>query len=449
MEGIAISVQPNFLFLLSDQHRFDWLDTTPGIGVRTPHLHALGARGIRFTRALCPSPLCAPSRACLASGREYARCGVPGNRVNYPSGQTTYYRMLRDEAGYLVLGVGKFDLHKASPTWGVDGHNGLEEWGFVGGMDNAGKRDAVSSGAVVPRDPYMAYLHSRGLAAVHVADFRARNGYGATHPTPLPDEAYCDNWIASNGLSLLRDLPTNRPWHLIVQFAGPHEPMDVTQTMAEWYATSAFPLPHLTLEQATALAKDGLGPSELVQIRRNYSAMVQNIDHWVGAFLDTVRQRGELERTVIVYSSDHGEMLGDRGLWAKSQPWQPAIGIPLVVAGPGIPAGVVSKAPVSLIDLAGTFLDYAGLPLPPDMDSVSLRPLLEGYVNSVRPIARSGLHQFRVLFDGRYKLVRGMETNPLLFDLDSDPWEEHDIADQRPEVVLHLDGLDARTSRNP
>lgn len=437
------STQPNFLFLLPDQHRFDWLGTTPGLGVRTPHLDALGARGVRFTRAICPSPLCAPSRACLASGREYDRCGVAGNRDDYPRGQPTYYRLLRDAGGYAVVGVGKFDLHKASPIWGLNGHNSLDEWGFTAGIDNAGKRDAVSSGAVAPLDPYMAHLHSRGLAQAHVADFRARKGYGGTQPTPLPEDAYCDNWIAANGLRLLEELAPNRPWHMVVNFTGPHEPMDITVAMAQWYATTEFPLPHLTSGEAASLAAAGLGPAQLLQIRRNYSAMVENIDRWVGAFLKAVRDRGEMDRTIVVYSSDHGEMLGDRGLWAKSQPWQPAIGIPLIAAGPGISEGVVSGAPVSLMDLAATFLDYAGVRCPADMDSVSLRPLLEGRAQTVRSIARSGLHRFRVLFDGRYKLVRGMANGPWLFDLEADPWEDNDIAAQRPELLKRLADLDS------
>lgn len=448
--------QPNFLFLLPDQHRFDWLGTTPGLGVRTPHLDALGARGVRFTRAVCPSPLCAPSRACLASGREYDRCGVAGNRDDYPRSQPTYYGLLRDQGGYEVVGVGKFDLHKASPIWGVDGQNGLREWGFTAGIDNAGKRDAVGTGAEVPRDPYMAYLHARGLAGVHVADFRARKGYGATQPTPLPEDAYCDNWIANNGLRLLGQLPRNRPWHLVVNFTGPHEPMDITQGMAKWYETVDFPQPHLTPGEAAALAATGLGPAQLLQIRRNYAAMVENIDRWVGAFLQAVQDRGELEQTIVVYSSDHGEMLGDRGLWAKSQPWQPSIGIPLIVVGPGVAAGVRCAAPVSLMDLAATFLDYAGVSRPEDMDSLSLRPLLEARTEAVRPVARSGLHRFRVLSDGRYKLVQGVaptqagaaadaEARPLLFDLEADPWEERDIAAQNPAMVARLAafGMDA------
>src|SRR5436190_22240058 len=100
---------PNFLFLLPDQYRYDWLGTNPALPLRTPHLDRLSAQGVRFTHATSPSPLCAPARACHASGRVYERCGVPNNKFDYPLDQSTYYQALRD-AGYRVAGVGKFDL---------------------------------------------------------------------------------------------------------------------------------------------------------------------------------------------------------------------------------------------------------------------------------------------------------------------------------------------------
>ncbi len=125
------------------------------------------------------SPLCAPSRACLAAGKEYDRCRVPGNNADYPLDQTTFYTLLR-ESGYHVSGCGKFDLHKKSPVWGLDGNGLLREWGFSDGIDNEGKGDAVMSGAVAPKGPYMAYLHARGLAAAHVADFKRRKDYSVT-----------------------------------------------------------------------------------------------------------------------------------------------------------------------------------------------------------------------------------------------------------------------------
>ena len=164
--------RPNFLFLFPDQHRFDFLGLNPGLPLRTPNLDALAARGTRLTRMICPSPLCAPSRASLASGRSYRRCGVLGNDADYPLRQPTFYASLRD-SGYRVAGVGKFELHKATLDWGIDGSQGLQAWGFSEGIDSEGKHDGVTSGATAPKGPYLAHLHARGLVDDYVKDMRA------------------------------------------------------------------------------------------------------------------------------------------------------------------------------------------------------------------------------------------------------------------------------------
>ena len=452
--------RPNVLFFLPDQHRPDWVPWPvpgwPEVPVRMPNLAGIAARGVRLTRALCPSPLCAPSRACLASGREYERCGVPGNGSDYPLDQPTYYQALR-AAGYRVAGVGKFDLHKATLDWGLDGTRLLREWGFSEGIDNEGKMDAIASylgarggarGAGTggsPKGPYMAYLQARGLAEIHVADFQRRRGprgHHLTQPTPLPDDAYCDNWIAENGLRILRGFPAGRPWHLVVNFTGPHSPMDVTAAMhARWQGVRFSP--PVTLDGDL----DGPALAEHNAIRQNYAAMLENIDLQIGRFLEVVRHRGEEEGTVVVYSSDHGEMLGDHNRWGKSIYYQPSAGVPLAVAGPGVREGVESDALVSLHDLAATFLDFAGLPPLPGMDSRSLLPVLTGEAAVHRPHVRSGLARWRLVFDGRHKLVRiapehGAGPYTLrLFDLTDDPWDTRDVAAERPAEVERLTPL--------
>ncbi|HET8547122.1 MAG TPA: sulfatase-like hydrolase/transferase [Bryobacteraceae bacterium] len=425
--------RPNILLFFPDQWRHDWTSFTPRLGVRTPHLAALAERGVRFTNAIVPSPLCAPSRACLASGREYSSCGVASNRFDYPVEQPTMYRRLRD-AGYHVMGCGKLDLHKKTLDWGLDGRRLLAEWGFSDGIDNAGKRDAIASGAVEPKDPYMALLHEQGLARAHVEDFRKRKDYSATFPTPLPNSAYCDNWVGENGLKLLERAPRAKPWFLAVNFTGPHEPMDITVSMERECRGHAFPQPfeNTQFDAATHTA-----------IRQNYSAMVENLDGWLGRYLDTLRSRGELDKTLIVVSSDHGEMLGDHNRWAKSVPWQPSIGVPLVIAGPGVKRGRSIDAPVTTLDLTATFLDYGRGSSLPQQNSLSMRPLLEGRAKRLRTHVRSGLGSWRCASDGRYKLVRGFAgaasaASDLLFDLRDDAVESRNIADRSPEIVRDL-----------
>jgi len=447
----ALSPRPNILFFFPDQQRYDWTGTTPGLDVHTPNLVALAERGARFTRAWCPSPLCAPSRACLASGKEYDRCRVASNAVDYPLDQTTMYQLLRD-TDYHVMGCGKFDLHKASPTWGLRGDHLVEEWGFSDGIDNAGKWDAINSGSETPRDPYMAYLHERDLASVHVADFNRRRregGYRATFPTPLPEDAYCDNWVAANGLELLKRSPQGKPWFLQVNFTGPHSPMDITKRMEASARGRRFPQPNRTT-QFDAETHNA--------IRENYTAMVENIDRWVGVYLHELEVRGDLANTVVVYSSDHGEMLGDKDMWGKSKPEQPSVGIPLLMAGPGIEYGVVSSAPVNLVDLTATFLEFGQLSQPIDMEGVSLGPVLRGEQERNRDHMFSGLHNWRAVSDGRHKLIvrihgqkvpgaaefadrLARSTDVDLYDLDEDPSENRNLAPETPGIVSRLRGV--------
>lgn len=441
---------PNILLVLADQLRYDWTGLNPGIPVRTPHFNDLAARGVQFENCYCASPLCAPSRACLAAGVEYDRCGVPDNSLNYPIDQTTYYSLLRD-AGYHVLGCGKFDLHKPEPSWGVAGQHLLPEWGFSAGIDSAGKWDAIRWGMDEPCDPYTAHLHETGRVETHREDFGRRREIGtfaATFPTPLPEESYCDNWIAAQGLQLLQDVPPGMPWHLVVNFAGPHEPVDITRPMDELYRGIDFPQPNRNTQ---------FTPQKHVEIRRNYAAMIENIDSWLGKFLEAIDQRGESDATIVAFSSDHGEMLGDHDLWMKRVPRQASVAVPLVVGGPGMRNGSKSAALVSLMDLAATFLDYAGVPVPSAMDSRSLRAVLDGSARAHREHLISGLDPWRCITDGRLKLIRGYaggrapsgsghpvypagdaDAEPLLFDIQEDPFENRNLAREAPDDVARL-----------
>ena len=427
--------RPNILFLFPDQHRPDWLGTNPDLPLRTPNLDRLGERGVRFRHAYCDSPLCAPSRAALASGRGYERCRVPDNFTDYPLDLPTYYQGLRD-AGYRVGGVGKFDLHKdtrdpSKLDWHLDGSRLLAEWGFTEGIDNEGKIDGSSSyrSGGGPRGPYLKFLADRGLAEVYCEEHaRMRENLGA-YTTALPDDAYCDNWLAENGLRFLREFPAGQPWHLVVNFTGPHNPMDVTARMRADWENVPFPPPR---------NNDKPRQADFLRSRQNYAAMIENIDRLVGLFVDAVAARGELENTLVVYASDHGEMLGDQGRWGKCH-WRTAsAGIPLIVAGPGMREGTISPALVSLRDLSATFLDYADAPFLPGMDAQSLRPVLGGQREHHRQVLVCGLEDWRLAFDGRHKLLRQTDQPDRLFDLEQDPWEEQDIATTQPEIVARL-----------
>jgi choline-sulfatase len=177
----------------------------------------------------------------------------------------------------------------------------------------------------------------------------------------------------------------------------------------------------------------------------------------VGLYLKKLEAMGELENTVVVFSSDHGEMLGDHGRWGKSVPYHASACVPFLAAGPGIARGAKSAALISIMDLAATFLDYAGVTTPKDMDSRSFRALLEGKAAKHREVVLSGLGAWRMAFDGRYKVITGFPAKnlkindewtpvskevagvkPMVFDLMSDPKENQDLFDAMPADAAKL-----------
>ena len=469
--GPRNAVRPNFLFLFPDQHRSDWVEWNPDVPVPTPNLAALRERGVSFSNAVVDSPVCGPSRACLASGSAYSRCGVSTNADNFPADRLSYYKALRN-SGYHVMGCGKLDLHKGDYSWGLDGTGSMEAWGFSDMVDNGGKGGGASAyrrKPAGPKDPYYAYLDSlepplgrawaeeirrlgevkwnqiywREPSAEREELLRNETWWGETRPVFLSDQAYCDNWIGRTGLDLLERAPDGKPWHLVLNFVGPHPPMDITQSMARRYrgpdrVIDRFAQPH---------GYEGPLPEDQhVRIRQNYAAMIENIDRWLGVFVDRLKERGDYENTVIVYSSDHGEMLGDGGLWGKSLPYHASAGVPLCIAGPGVRRGLDSDAMVSLIDLTATFMDYGEAGELEFQDGESLRLLLENASDERRDYSRSSLNfrqrTWRFVQDRRYKLIEGFGTEPSrLFDREADPWETENIAAAKPGVVEQLSKL--------
>jgi len=215
--------------------------------------------------------------------------------------------------------------------------------------------------------------------------------------------------------------------------------MDVTKSMYETWKDTAFPP-----------ARAGKGDDDSGK-RRNYGAMIANIDRWLGLFQEELGKRGELDNTLIVYCSDHGEMLGDRGMSGKSKPYHPSACVPLVVAGPDVQEGMVCDSPTETLDVTATFLDFAGVSIPREMDSRSLRPFLSGRGPLPRSYATSSLGTWSLVFDGRYKLIAdqakarnsGGETSTglTLYDLKTDLAEIHDVANLHPEIVARLKPL--------
>ncbi len=475
----------NILFLFPDQHRGDWLPGLDGsLPLHMDHLRQLMAQGTTFTRAVTNSPLCAPARACLATGQSYEACGVWNNNFCCPLDRPTVYRRLRD-AGYQVGTVGKSDLHKPVMYWGKDGWiPQLGRLGFTRAMDSEGKWDGFWASCEGDRGPYGAFLRREGLLEAHWRDYvRRYYDHMDTRPTRLPQAAYADDWVTESALAFLRDFSRQEgPWFMMVNFSGPHDPWDVTEEMKERWRDAELPTP-----------ADCQGdPAEVLEVRRNYAAMLENIDHSIGRLLDLLRESGQDEDTVILYSADHGEMLGDRGRYYKSVPYGPSIHIPLVICGGSARKGAVCRHLVQLSDLAATITEIAGTSMPEGVDSHSLLGMAAeedappvrdhlhsalypsipqdessfgGYedrsacvknmggaerINSfnerlglpVRPVPavkKEKQRDWRCVVTERCKFIEYLDpVEHELYDLNTDPGEKTDLSDRLPEVVERL-----------
>jgi arylsulfatase len=428
---------PNILLLFPDQWRWDWLGcvTSPygKVPVHTPHIDALAARGTLYTQCRTNSPLCAPARACLATGTRYDRCGVPNNGHDLDTARPNVFQLLRAD-GYRVAVTGKPDLRKHGKWKGLDGWTQhLGRLGFSEAIHHAGKHDAVNTGAVQPQDAYMAHLHRAGLAATHVADYQRRGALRRqqhiidANPTPLPREHYTDDFCGRAAESFLDRWGVGEPWLLWVNFPGPHEPFDPPVALLRHYDGVTFPDP-------VNPGDDQETEQDHQAIRRSYAAMCEGIDEWVGRLIAAVDRRGERDRTIVVFCSDHGEMLGDHSLWYKQYPHEGSVHVPLIVAGPGVPAGEVRDDLVELIDLSASCLTWAGLDTPDDWDA---RPLsIAG--GEPRRVQVSGLGDWRMICDGRYKLVARGGKPAELYDLSDDPTERHNIMSSHAALADEL-----------
>jgi arylsulfatase len=425
IQGDNVKTKPNILLLVSDHHRGDWMPYSDEIMEKLevsflpdmmPNVKKMMQKGVSFTNCITPSPLCAPARACLASGLNYEHCGVKDNGDNYPVDKKTFYTVLKD-AGYSVGGVGKFDLHKPIQFWGIDGWvDDLGKMGFTHAIDNEGKMDGHNSGKHEPKGPYLKYLYDNNLQDIHLEDFdRRKTNQHDTEPTELPDEAYCDNWLSDNGMKMIREYDTEKPWFLQVNFTGPHGPWDITKQMKKEWENVEFPQPK---------GNDTLEPAKINQVRQNFGAMIHNIDRNIKLIIDEVEKRGELYNTIIFYTADHGDMMGDKNRFGKSVPYRGSVSIPLVVWGKGVRENIESNMMCELQDVASTIVDFCGLEMDEAVDSISLKPFLTGEnKNEVRKQQTSGLNDWKMISDGKTKKVYRDGELEEIYDITNDIWE--------------------------
>jgi arylsulfatase A-like enzyme len=317
---------PNILLFFPDELRYDWggLHSNPyyardELPLFLPHFDEIARNGTRFTRAFVGAPVCAPSRACLASGRQYDQNTVPENFHNdFDVGSVeTFYKLLRDTAGFHTMVAGRDDLDKSSGGPGDGGGKHTEALGFSDSYRCDGSTDVTSGGT--PHEPYGFFLQSQPVTNASIANkynssdlfelqaarYReisqrhvAFSSYAIPDPMPLPDEGYQDNWIGARVVDLLTRRPMGKPFFIEASHQAPHPPMDITAGMAASHDLRGRTFPNATMCGAPQ------PPQALMAIsRQNYAAKIERLDFWLGRYISLLESQGALENTIICIAS--------------------------------------------------------------------------------------------------------------------------------------------------
>ncbi len=414
--------RPNVLFLCSDQHGYRYTGYAGHPTVRTPNLDRLASEGVVFENAYCASPVCTPSRASMLTGVYPSDVGSYCNSTVWDGSHPTWGSLIRD-AGYRTWATGKFDLDPAHDV-GFDG--------TTHSHGHAGSPDITS----LFRRPLCYRLAERPGV-----DGRSR------------DEDHRDGNLADEAQTFLQAEATGSedPWAAWVGFSQPHPPFTARTTEYESYLAENIQVPdvdpgeredqHLIFERLRAFKRLGtpVPTDRKRRARAGYYGMITKLDEYIGHLVDQLRALGEWENTVVIYTSDHGEMLGEHGLWYKNTLYEDAAHVPLVVAGPGIPAGERRTDPVGHVDLIRTILEWADADLPALNRGRSLTSMIADDTGDAPPYVYAESHSEGncsgsfMIRRGDWKYIHVTWYEDLLFNLAEDPEEtENRIND--PEV---------------
>ncbi len=420
-----------------DQLADQWLDVA-----LTPAIDRLAAQGVRFSSTYSNSPLCAPARFAMMSGQLNSKIGAYDNASELAAGVPTFAHHLRG-AGYQTSLVGK--MH------------------FVGPDQLHGYEERLTTD-IYPADfgwtPNWADPDGRFDWWFHNMDSVINAGVAeASNQLDYDDE------VGFRSVRKLRDLARSsdqRPWFLTVSFTHPHDPYVARSEFWDLYADVDVPAPVVgpiaepdphSVRLAHVISSDTteVSPAQVRAARRAYLANTTYVDRFIGQLLDTLSRHGMDDNTAVIFTADHGDMLGERGLWYKMNFFEPSARVPLIVRQPGRAAssggGVVDTTVASLLDIAPTLLDLAGIETPSIMDGDSLLPLIDGRGTGGGPNERTVVGEYLgegavapilMIRRGHHKYVWSEPDPPQLYDLVADPLELVNIAD-RSELADELE----------
>lgn len=414
----------NLLFIMSDEHNKSVLGAAGHPMIRTPNLDRLAQAGVRFTDAYCNSPICVPSRASFQTGRYVHDIRFWDNAIAYDGSVPSWAHRLK-AAGHRVESIGKLHYRSAA-----------DDNGFTQEHMPLHVVDGVGDPIGLLRDPPPPRLAALKMAAQAGCGDSAYQGY--------------DDRITESAQAWLRAraaAPDDQPWVLFVSLVCPHFPLISRPEWYNLYPEDQVPWPvmynpaerprHPYIEAMRACQIYDQGFDDPAKVRRAiaaYFGMVSFVDHNVGLLMQVLGETGLQDDTRIIYTSDHGDNLGNRGLWGKSNMYEEAAGVPMIMAGPDVPAGVVCREPVSLVDAFPTIVDCVGLaPHAEDRDlpGANLLDIVRGSapprtVLSEYHAAGSATGAFMIRH-GSFKYIHYVGMPAQLFDLAGDPGERRDL----------------------
>ncbi len=422
-----MSRPPNIVFLFPDQLRRDFLSCYGATFIDTPNIDWIADNGVRYDNAYSASPLCVPARTALLTGMNAVKNGVTDNlhaiRPDYNDAGIRTWPQILAASGYYTSAVGKMHFYPWTARHGFQYRVVCEDklWAYV-------------------RDDYYHYLKDRGLRKLpwdEYGDYVASRG---TATTDVPWEHSWDRFTGREARRFIERHGSDGPFAMMVGFPGPHDPYDPATDFPHKFYAADMPDPvpaagdpaglvadHIRARQGMGMDLADWSDDQKKSARAHYAGLVKQIDHEVGEIIGTLRDRGLLDDTAIIFATDHGDHLGDHGLNGKATFYDSATHIPLLVRPPGGADPTSVPDLVELRDVTATMLRLAGQDLPDYMDAQPL-PGLGLTDQPSRQRIFGMLTKGWMAFDARWKLAKYASGRAMLFDLENDPDELRDLA---------------------
>lgn len=456
--------KPNILLLMADQFRADCLGAAGNRVIHTPNIDRIANEGAAFTHAYTSVPSCTPARSALLTGLAPWNHGMLG-MTNFASRYPLEKPRALTEAGYYTTVVGKNHFFPIRNSHGY--HQMLLDEHCTYWFDKA-EHDRTVQASPEERCDYESWFWSQMPTGNPHATGLSWNDYRGK-PFVLPERLHATTWTGDTAVNFLQTYEKPDPFFLKVSFIRPHSPYDPPGRWMKKYEDAGIPAAkagkwadrYIPRSDASNDIWHGKVPdADIRRSRQAYYGSVSHVDEQIGRILETLEKRKLLEETLIVFLSDHGDMLGDQHLWRKTYAYEPSARIPMLLRWPeGMLSGkrgLVRQEPVELRDILPTFLDAAGASTSHHMDGMSLLSLLRNGGREWRPwidlehnICYNPANHWNALTDGHWKYIfHARDGEEQLFHLEVDPCELTDLAgntrfetnlrEWRSRMVQHL-----------